>query len=74
MLGTIFDGRVGISAIRKANEKRIGKKDKPPKNIRQNGEINISFSDGLITRKITITKEQISSAYRRALQKNAKKL
>lgn len=70
----VIDNRVSVNAIRKANQKRINRKYTTSDNNRINGEIHIKFSNGLTTKQVIITKEQISTAYRKAIDKDVKKL
>lgn len=74
MSKSVIDNRVSVSAIRKANNKRMGKKYSPSAHVRKNGEISIKFSTGLTTKQVILTRDRISSAYIKAVQKSAKRL
>jgi len=74
MSSSIIDSRVSVNAIINANKKRINRRHIATDNNRINGEIHVKFSTGLTTKEVIITKEQISSAYRKALHQNGKKV
>ena len=72
---SIIDSKVSLNAIRRANQRRRGKTTSTSTmSSGSKGEIHVKFSTGFGVKEITLTRDQINSAYSKAFHKNVKKL